>query len=179
MRILNSSTIFIVIGLALGFGSALYSLDSWGMRPVSDYPGWKEWRLAQKDQMLPYAIGHFLAAGSVPTPNSTRYYVRSVDDDGNGLRGDCKFSIEGPAVVARWWSLSIQNTATQSEHSVLSAGRTVLDNNRELRATIALRPESGNWLQPPNTAAFTLVYIVSEAEKDAFIVLPRVKKVSC
>ena len=89
MRILNSSTVFIVVGLALGLGSAMQSLDGWGMQRVTDNPGWKEWRLSINDRLQPYALGHFLASGSVPTPISTHYFVRELDDDGNGLRGDC------------------------------------------------------------------------------------------
>ncbi len=179
MRIFNSSTIFIVLGLVLGFGSAVHSLDDWGMRPVVDNPGWKEWRLAATDTMQPYALGHFLASGSVPTPVSTHYYVRDVDDDGNSLRGDCIFSLDGPGISARWWSLSIQGDRTQSPHSILSAGKTILDNNLQLRATIALHPMSGNWLQPPDSGPFTLKYVVSEPEKGELLTLPRVKKGSC
>ena len=179
MRVINSSTVFVVIGLALGFGSALQSLDSWGTRPVVDNEGWREWQLALNDRMQPYAIGHFLAAGSVPAPSSTHYYLRNVDDDGFALRGDCNFIIDGPAISARWWSLSIQGTAAQNSHSVISAGRAVLDNNLQLHATIALRPQPGNWLQPPDTGPFTLTYVVSQADKDAVLNLPRIKKGSC
>lgn len=167
------------MGLALGFGSAVQSLDGWGKRPVVDNFGWKEWRLAATDRMQPYALGHFLAAGSVPTPVSTHYFVRDVDDDGNILRGDCIYDMDGPGISARWWSLSIQTSQTPSPHSILSAGKTVLDGNLQLRATIALRPMPGNWLQPPNSGPFSLKYVVSEPDKGELLTLPRMKKGRC
>lgn len=179
MRSFKSSTIFIVIGLVLGFGSAVQSLGSWGMRQVADNPGWKEWRLAPTDTMQPYALGHFLAEGSVPTPVSTHYFIRDVDDDGDRLRGDCIFMIDGPAISARWWSLSIQDVQAPSSHAILSAGKTVLDNNLQLRATIALHPMPGNWLQPPDSGSFALKYVVSEPIKGGTITLPHVKKGGC
>lgn len=179
MRIFNSSTVFIVVGLALGLGSAMQSLDGWGMRPVADNAGWKEWRLSVSDRLQPYAMGHFLASGSVPTPISTHYFVRDVDDDGNLLRGDCDFIVVGPAISARWWSLSIQNAQAAEAHSILSAGKTILDHNMQLRATIALHPVPGNWLQPAGSGTFALRYVVSEVEKGEILNLPRVKKGSC
>lgn len=179
MRIFNSSTIFVALGVALGLGSAMQSLDSWGMQPVTDNAGWKEWRLSVSDRLQPYAIGHFLASGSVPTPISTYYFVREVDDDGNALRGDCVFVIQGPAISARWWSLSIQSTQEAAHQSILSAGKTILDGNKQLRATIALHPVPGNWLQPTGTGTFILRYVVSEVEKGEILNLPRVKKGSC
>ena len=179
MRILNSSTVFIALGLALGLGSAIQSLDGWGMQPVADNPGWKEWRLSVNDRLQPYALGHFLASGSVPTPISTHYFARELDDDGNALRGDCNFVLEGPALQARWWSLSIQDASGASPHSILSAGKAVLDNNMQLRVTIALHPVPGNWLQPSDSGAFTLHYVVSEPEKGEILNLPHIKKGSC
>lgn len=179
MRIFNSSTIFIVLGLVLGLGSAMQSLDGWGMQPVADNVGWKEWRLSVNDRLQPYAMGHFLASGSVPTPISTHYFVRDVDDDGNPLRGDCNFTIEGPAISARWWSLSIQNIKETTAQSILSAGKTILDSNMQLQATISLHPVPGNWLQPPGSGTFTLGYVVSEPEKGEILNLPHVKKGSC
>lgn len=179
MRIFNSSTIFVVLGLVLGFGSALQSLETTGLQPVADESGWNEWRLSADDRFQPYAIGHFLAAGSVPTPKSTHYYVRDRDDDGNLLRGDCTFLVDGPALSARWWSMSVQNSEGARAQAILSAGRAVIDSNHQLRATIALRPTPGNWLQPTDKGVFTLTYVVSELEKGESLVLPHVKRGSC
>ncbi len=179
MRIFNSSTIFIFLGLLLGFGSALQSLETMGVQPVADESGWNEWRLSVDDRLQPYAMGHFLAAGSLPAPVSTHFYIRDLDDDGNPLRGDCNFVVDGPGLSARWWSLSVRNFESTKPQAVLSAGRAVLDSNKQLHATIALHPTPGNWLQPDGKGTFTLTYVISELEKSELLVLPHVKRGRC
>ena len=179
MRIFNSSTIFVVAGLALGLGSALQSLETLGMQSIPDSGGWKEWRLDPDDNLRPYALGHFLAAGSVPTPVSTHYFVRDRDDDGDSLRGDCIFTLDGPVISARWWSLSLQGSGAAKAQAILSAGRAILGSERQLHATIDLHPAPGNWLQPADTGPFTLNYVVSEPEQGQPLTLPHVKKGNC
>jgi hypothetical protein len=179
MRILNSSLVYIVAGLTLGLASALYSLDSFGLKPVDGSPGWQEWRLGADDRLEPYAIGHFLASGKVPTPSSARYFVRSVDDDGGSLRGDCVFVLEGPVTQSRWWSISAGDTEGVSASAVLPAGKAVLESDGQLRLTVARQPMPGNWIRPDDNGTFNLIYVVSEPDKDATIELPHVKKSGC
>ena len=178
MRVFSSSAFAILSGLGFGVITAIYALNSVGLKPVEGGQGWQEWRLGDNDHTLPYSLGHFLGNGQVPPPKAARFYVRERDDDGNVLSSNCVFEISGPSIPARWWSLS----AGEKEASVLSAGQAMLDEAGNLKAVVSRHPLPGNWLTPPDSNSFTLTYIVTEPLKqknDAKLVLPHVKKASC
>jgi hypothetical protein len=178
MRIFRFSTVYIILGMGLGIYTAMRALDTTGMQSVYGNAGWQEWRLGENDRTLPYALGHFLGAGKVPPPKSARYFVRSLDDDGNSLVSDCVFKIEGPEIAARWWSLR----AGDEKNSTLNAGQAIITATGRLNAVVSQHPLPGNWLTPPDTSRFTLTYVISEPAKtkdDAALVLPSVKKAGC
>jgi hypothetical protein len=179
MRILSSSAVYIVAGLALGLTTAIYGLDHFGLKSVTGQTGWQEWSLNQSDRFEPYSVGHFLSGGRVPTPNSAKFFVRDVDDDGNILSGNCIFSVEGSVVRSRWWSISVDSGGTPSAAATLSAGKAVLESNGQLSATISREPMPGNWIQPDANGAFQIIYAVSEPSLDAKFDLPRIKKRGC
>jgi hypothetical protein len=177
MRIFSLSSIYLLVGVGLGVSSAVNSLNSTGLKPVAEGNGWRAWQLNSSDRLQPYALGHFLNLGQVPPPASALYYVRSLDDDGNELRGDCAVVIEGPAATSRWWTLS----AGQTEAATLSAGEAFLNADRNLSVTVSQHPISGNWIVPPGSGAYVLTYVISEQTKaeGVKLSLPHVKKLSC
>jgi hypothetical protein len=179
MRLYNSTAAYILAGLAIGLSSAIYGLDGFGLKPVAGSAGWQEWRLSANDRFEPYAVGHFLESGKVPTPSSARYYVRSSDDDGNSLRGDCVVSIEGPLIPARWWSITIDSSGNVSDSGVLSAGKVLLQADGHLIATVSREPMAGNWMEPATTGPYQIIYAVSEPTPLAALELPRVKRSGC
>lgn len=179
MGVLNSASMQVVIGVAVGLASAIYSLDGFGMKPAAENSDWQEWRFSANDKLQPYALGHFQSAGRVPPPSSTHYFTRSTDDDGNSLRGDCVFILRGPTIPSRWWSLSAGDTNNLSADAILSAGKAILDADGQLEVNIARQPMPGNWVRPDSTGNYNLIYVVSEPEQDAKLVLPQVKKGGC
>ncbi len=179
MRILNSSIAYIVAGLALGLTSAIYGLDHFGLKPVAGAAGWQEWRLTASDRFSPYAIGHFLSDGRVPTPSSAKFFMLDVDADGNNLRADCAYTIEGTPVPSRWWSISIANAVSNAEGTTLSAGNAILEGDGTLSATVSREPMPGNWLRLADSGAFKIMYAVSEPAAGVQVELPLVKKGGC
>jgi hypothetical protein len=178
MRFLSFSALYIFLGLVIGLGSAMQALNGTGLQAVKSGNGWQAWRLSSNDRFLPYSLGHFLNNGELPPPKSAFYYVRSTDDDGNALRGDCVFKVEGPALASRWWSLS----AGVERAAVLSAGEAVLDSKSNLKVIISRHPQPGNWIVPSGNGRYTLTYILSEptrATDTTVLQLPYVKKVGC
>jgi hypothetical protein len=179
MGLLNTASLQLFAGIAIGLASGIYALDGFGLKPAAENSGWQEWRFAPKDQLQPYALGHFLSAGKVPTPSTTHYYTRNVDDDGNSLRGDCVFVLAGEAMPSRWWSITAGDANGVTAKAVLSAGSAVLNIDGKLTANIARQPMPGNWIKPDSSGTYNLIYVISEPEKDAKIVLPTVKKGGC
>jgi hypothetical protein len=178
MRISGLSTVSILVGLGLGVYSGMQALESTGLEKVSGNGGWQEWRLGENDRSLPYALGHFLSAGQVPPPRDARYFVRSLDDDGNALTGDCVFKIEGPEIASRWWSLRAGENAT----SILTAGQALVSDMGQLNVMLSPHPMPGNWILPPSSTRYTLTYVINQpapSKNGAGLILPSVKKAGC
>lgn len=169
----------LLIGLALGIISAINALGAVGLSPVAATPYWSAWRLGEKDSLLIYSLGHFLGEGQLPPPKSTQYFVRSVDEDGNGLRADCVYIIEGKVTPARWWSMSIAPLGVSAAHAELSAGEAVVSQDGDLKVSISARPMPGNWIAPADGSALTLRYVVNEAVQGEAVALPTVAKSGC
>ncbi len=169
-------------GSIAGVASAVFALNSLGLSAGNTPNGWQEWNLAEHSATLPYALGHFLAAGQLPPAKSSRQFVRRVDDAGKGLAGDCATNIAGAMPVARWWTLSAaagDGTAGQ-ERGVLSAGQALLEANGQLRAVIATEPQPANWLAPPSGGSYMLVLTLHEpASAITAAALPGVTRSAC
>jgi hypothetical protein len=175
MRILSFSTLFIVLGIIFGWASAVQSLNGAGLQIVKDGNGWQEWQVGPSDRLLPYSLGHFISSGQLPPPKSVRYFERFTDDEGNTLRGDCMFLIEGPVTPSRWWSMTAGTTA----QAALSAGAAILESDNLLKITASRLPVPGNWIAPDDTGGFHLTYVLSEVSADSAIEFPHVKKLGC
>ncbi len=169
----------LLIGLILGVVSAINALGAMGLQPIAASPRWSEWRLGERDNLLIYSLGHFLSEGQLPPPKSSQFFVRSVDEDGNGLRADCVYTVEGQVTVARWWTLSIAPSGVTAAHSELSAGEAVVGQGGDLRVTISARPMPGNWIAPADTSALLLRYTINEAAPGETVSLPTVTKSGC
>lgn len=179
MRRTTISGVALLIGLVLGIVSAINALGSAGLKPVAASPRWSEWRLGEKDNLLIYSLGHFLGNGQLPPPKSAQYFVRSVDEDGNGLRADCVYIVEGKVTSARWWTLSIAPSGVMAAHSELSAGEAVVNQDGDLKISISARPMPGNWIAPADSNALMLRYVINEAMLGEATVLPTVTKRGC
>ena len=169
----------LLVGLVLGILSAINALGAVGLKPVAEYPRWSEWRLGEKDRFLIYSLGHFLIEGQLPPPKSAQYFVRNLDEDGNSLRADCVYVVEGKVTPARWWTISIAPSGVASPHSELSAGEALVNQDGTLKVSISARPMPGNWIVPADGSALSLRYIVNEAVPGEAIELPTVTKSSC
>lgn len=169
----------LLIGLVLGVISAISALGAVGLRSVDAAPHWFEWQLGEKDSLLIYSLGHFLGEGQLPPPRSSQYFVRNVDEDGNGLRADCDYIIEGTVTPARWWTMSIAPSGVAAPHSELSAGEALVSQDGDLKISISARPMPGNWMTPADSSAFSLRYVIDEAAQGEVIAFPTITKSGC
>ncbi len=81
----------------------------------------------------------------------TIYFSAYTDDEGEPLRGDCDYRIEGRAPDARWWSITVygeDDFLIPNEQGRYSWGSTEIALDEEGRFTIQLSrtPKPGNWL---------------------------------
>jgi hypothetical protein len=169
-------------GAVIGLFSAISALGGMGLRQVQNGNGWQEWRLGENERLLPYALGHFQSVGQVPPPKSSRFFVRSADENGNALYGDCVYVFSGQTIPARWWTISAINGSSQDASAVLTAGQAVTDADGQLIVNISRHPEPGNWIAPPDSGTFALRFVLSEPELPAdgsALPLPILKKKGC
>ncbi len=176
---LSFPAIALLAGVLLGVISAMNALSSVGLKPVTTTSKWSEWQLSGGNATLIYSLGHFLGDGQLPPPKSARYFVRSTDEDGNSLRVDCVYVVEGKVTPARWWTMSVAPAGTLAPRSELSAGEAVLSQDSNLKVTISARPASGNWIVPAERGGLSLHFIVNEAVLGQDISLPTITKSGC
>jgi len=81
----------------------------------------------------------------------TIYFSAYTDDDGQPLRGDCNYRIEGRAPDARWWSITAygeDDFLIPNEQGRYSWGSTeiALDEDGHFTIYLSRGPRPGNWL---------------------------------
>jgi hypothetical protein len=168
-------------GLAAGLGSGVYALNTIGLTAAASPKDWQEWVLSDGSTTLPYALGHFLAAGQVPPSRASRQFIRRVDDSGAALSGSCAVTLQGALPPARWWTLAAtaSNGKVGESRGVLSAGEAVLEANGQLRAQVSASPAAGNWIVPPGNGSYILVLTVHDAASVSAATLPPISQGGC
>lgn len=170
--------ILLAIGLLLGALSAQHMMETAsGATPVGT-SGWSEIHIDKNRWQSIYLVGHFLRRGQVPPPKGTRFFVRSLDDDGNSLRGDCLVTLEGKLPPSRWWFVS---AATGNERTTLDAAQAIRETSGDTNISLSVSPVPGNWLVPPGASSYELqlVLLGVDTTTDETPVLPRVKRLWC
>ena len=93
------------------------------------------------------AVGGLLALDK----KETIYFDASTDDEGQPLRGECDYRIEGRDLLARWWSL----TAYGSDHFLIPDERgrysfskttTPMDRDGRFALRVSAFEQPGAWL---------------------------------
>ena len=157
-----------IAGVALGVGSASYSLSVAGLNPPKQPQGWQEWNLNPDSTTLLYALGHFLTADQMPPPRNSQQFVRITDHAGAALKGECPVTISGTLPKSRWWTLEAAtlNGKVKSRKSILDAGMAVLESDQRLVANIATEPQPGNWIVPASNGAYMLILTLHDPAID-------------
>jgi hypothetical protein len=148
MRVLAA----ILLALALGLGSAFLAVRS-GLAGGEVRVG--PWRTSLTTGSASaglytrarVAVGGLLALA----PSETIYFTAASDADGEPLRADCDYLLEGGELPARWWSI----TAYGADHFLIpnAAGRYSISKTTvargadgRWRARVSTQPGDGNWI---------------------------------
>jgi hypothetical protein len=150
----------IVAGVAVGWITAVSLIEHYGFEASVASPQWKERRNATEHPAAPYAFGYFINQGQVPPPLSARHYVRDTDSEGNALRGDCIYVLEGHIPKARRWSMAI--LTSDGVLSTLGAGEAVSEQDGTMRVWLAPYPVPGNRLVMPGSGAPRLTLTIHD-----------------
>lgn len=120
----------------------------------------------------------------------TIYWSARADDQGRPLDGKCRYSLTGPKLDARWWSITIYDTSgflMQSKARIWSVnGANIpLDSHDRWRVQISPdRPKAGGWLPTDRGQNFHLTLRMYNPGKlfmasPATVELPQVNREGC
>lgn len=166
----------LVAGIALGLLSAQYLMENASVAAPVANSEWNEIQIGAESLQSSYLAGHFLRRGQVPPLKGSRFFVRSVDDDGNRLRGGCVVTLEGRIPPARWWFVS---ASSASGRATLDAAQAIRESNGEVAVSISLTPVAGNWIIPTDGNSYELQLVLLGADDAAIVDLPSVKRLWC
>jgi hypothetical protein len=166
----------LVAGVALGLLSAQYLMENANIAAPVVNSKWSEIRIGAETLQSSYLAGHFLRKGQVPPLKGSRLFVRSTDDDGNSLRGDCVVTLEGRIPPSRWWFVS---ATSGSGRTTLDAAQVVGEATGEVAISISLSPVAGNWFIPADGGAYELQLVLLGSDDTAPLALPLVKRLWC
>jgi hypothetical protein len=168
----------IVAGVAAGWISAVSLIENYGFEAAAGQLQWKERRSAADHPAAPYAFGYFINQGQVPPPLTSRHFVRSTDDDGSQLRGECLYDVSGTMPAARRWSMAVAGPDGSS--ATLGAGEAIYEPDGSLHVFLSAQPVPGNRLVlPARGAPFLSLTIHDPQDSDKPLMLPGVKRVRC
>jgi hypothetical protein len=154
----------LIVGLGLGLGSAFWVVERRAGFDGVTVQGWTNNPLAGSTAADPYTRAAIARHGLLALkPTETVYFSRNRDQAGEPLSADCTYKIEGAALPARWWSLTLYDQSgylarnTDAAFS-LDATRISLDTTGRWAGEIgATRGAAANWLSTREAGAFSVL----------------------
>ena len=186
----------IVVGLALGGGSALIAAGLWPPgSPLAasaeiDVQGWRSDFAIGSEAADPYTRARVARHGLLALAKSEAvYFTRTTDDRGRPLRETCDYRLSGKGQDARWWSITLYDADSRlpmngDDALSIDASQT---GEGAWSAVIAPRKPagSGHWISSRNAGTFDLtlrLYIPSAAlldEPGRTVNAPSISRLAC
>jgi len=172
-----------LVALLLGIGSAWWAINS-HLPPIRN-GAWRYDPLVGSVAADPYLRARVAKVALLALTNSEALYFFAVaDDDGNPLRCDQSYRVEGRDFDSRWWSITAYDADTfliLNQQDRYSYNMTNLERTADGGYTIFLArsPRPGNWIPTGDGETFSLalrIYNPAPAvhEHVGTIALPRI-----
>jgi hypothetical protein len=151
----------LVAALFLGVSSAWLAM-SWHMVSSVQNGPWLYDPLVGSEAAGPYLRAQIARAALLALNNSEAiYFVATHDSEGNPLRCDGRYRIEGHDLDARWWSITAygeDDFLMANEQNRYSYNMTNLSRNPDKSYTVRLSraSQSGNWIPLGEASSFSL-----------------------
>lgn len=191
MRTLLMYVAAIVLGVGVGFGSALLVLNNGELLGQFEYDHWSGNEDAGSTVADPYTRGIIAKIGLLALNRSeTIYFHRYVDDSGEYLREACIYELSGGDLPTRWWSITVyaeDDFLPQNADGALSidATQAVRDANGRWSARLAqARDGASNWISTNNAGTYNLalrMYNPADSARNdpSSIPYPTIRRISC
>ena len=152
VKILIAILIALVLGTAIGVGSAVYAYDAvTGARSISNGP-WQTNLAFGSVQAGPYVRTATAVHGLLALNESeTIYYSAYTDDNRQPLSSEFDYRIEGKTPDARWWSITIYGSddfliANQMNRYSCNANNVTCDSSGKFTVYISKTQKPGSWV---------------------------------
>jgi hypothetical protein len=180
----------LVLGGVLGFGSAVLAIRHVGGLGAVRVGPWStplDGGGTGRDMYTRAAVA--LSATLALSRQETLYFRAAVDSQGRALVGNCSYTVHGPDLPARWWSITLYGAdhflIANPRHKYSYASDNIArgpDGGFSIAVTAA--PQPGNWLDPEGAAGLVLLtrlYRPSDraASDPRAIALPAIDRGAC
>lgn len=165
MKGIVNGSLFLVAGVLAGLASAIAAIELYSATPVEPASPWLSWDVSPGSKVRPYALDHYLMAGRFPpAAGQMREFAAQEASDGGTLNGSCNYVLAAKAAPTLWWTMAVfaGGSSGPAPNAVITADTAVAENDGSLRLSVSRLPASGNWIRPPSTNNFTLLYTIAE-----------------
>jgi hypothetical protein len=175
--------IALVLGGALGVGSAAYMLKHGAGLGAVDAQGWRTSISTGSAAADPYTRAVVAARGLLAlTRDEAVYYTRNTDESGAPLREACVYRIGGASLPARWWSVTAYATddfLPQNDDDALSFGSAYAGDGGWSVTLSVERPTEGAWISTRSAGDGLSVMLRLYQPEAVLMAAPRIERVSC
>ena len=148
-----------VLGIALGAGAAIRQVGTGTLGTAATGP-WRtgsDFGTARADNYTRAVVAlHGLLA--LPA-REARYYTAATDSAGDPLDGTCRYRVGGGAMPARWWSLTLYDTAgylVANQAGRFSVSSAAIADPARWSIAVAPAEQAAPWLPTGRAARFEL-----------------------
>jgi hypothetical protein len=173
----------VLVALLLGIGSAWWAISN-HLPPIQN-GAWRYDPLVGSGAADPYLRARVAKVALLALNNSEAlYFFAGTDDEGDPLRSDQSYRLEGRDFDCRWWSITAYDAdgfLMPNQQERYSYNMTNLERNAEGGYTlfVSRSPRPGNWIPIGEGETFALalrIYNAAPAVHDQLgtIALPRI-----
>ena len=153
----------LVAGIALGLGSAAAAISQLGIGSAVQIGPWQTPIDAGGPNRGAYLRAAAALRATLALSRQEAIYFRATkDSQGHSLRGACTYTVHGPDLPARWWSITlygadhylIANPANRYATASLNATHTP---GGGFAITVSPTPHPGDWLDTARTENIVLL----------------------
>jgi len=140
----------IAVGVALGAASAWAALELGRAGFGEQYGQWSHSRAAGSQAAGPYTRAIIARDGLLAlSASEALYFTLTRDDQGDRLREDCIYELDGRRLNARWWSVTLyadDNFLAQNEDHAASIDASQLPTGAWSARVAPVRGDAANWI---------------------------------
>jgi len=195
MKRIGVYLVAVILGLALGLGSALWLAGLWPARSTLEFGdvdvgGWRSDFTTGSQAADPYTRARVARHGLLALAKTEAvYFTRALDDAGAPLREACTYRLSGGPMPAGWWSVTLYHRESMlpaNTDGALSIDATRAGSGAWSALIAPARPAGeGLWISSRGAGTFDLtlrLYMPEVAlltDPDATLSPPRLERLSC